>query len=319
MRILQTAEAGDWLTARAGSWATAGGVAGTGFEAYARILHPLIATRFDPPWAESDAPDFEHREVDRTVWRWADVARRNGRIMHPQVQWTALTDDGSMACTAFPDGWVVSDPAEGDLELDCLATLLEHLAQHTSTAEQLYGAVWDGFSSHPRSAELGFTSTMQAELWALRKPVTRGPSWRAEYARLFAEAGRTAGATGQGVVARAAGPKMEWPGREFFLFTASAEELSEQPVPCPPDDPDPTGWDLPEWCTPLGGNTPQMLWPDDHQWVLASEIDWDSTIIAGPRPLIDRILTDERLEAYEVTADTSLTWESDTRNPNPHH
>ncbi|MCQ9367555.1 hypothetical protein NQ036_04730 [Brevibacterium sp. 91QC2O2] len=315
MRILHSAEAGDWLTARAGGWATAGGVAGTGFEAYTRVLHPLTAYRFDPPLTEPEIPGPEPRIVETTTWRWAEMAKRNGLTMHPTVQWTALEQE----VNCYADGWGAGQPDLGTPGFRCLAALLEHLAQETSTPDLLYGAVWDGFHGFFTPGELKFSISMRIRFRAMRLGLIPKRKRREAYARLFAEAGRTAGAAGQGGVARAAGPKMEWPGREFFLFTASAEELSEQPVPCPPDDPDPTGWDLPEWCTPLGGNTPQMLWSDDHQWVLASEIDWDSTIIAGPRPLIDRILTDERLEAYEVTADTSLTWESDTRNPNPHH
>ena len=38
---------GDWLLERVGGWGRVGGVAGTGFEAYARILHPVPATRVD--------------------------------------------------------------------------------------------------------------------------------------------------------------------------------------------------------------------------------------------------------------------------------
>jgi hypothetical protein len=46
--LLTEAVRGAWLVDRAGRWATVGGVAGTGFEAYARLLHPLQAHRTDP-------------------------------------------------------------------------------------------------------------------------------------------------------------------------------------------------------------------------------------------------------------------------------
>lgn len=65
----------------------------------------------------------------------------------------------------------------------------------------------------------------------------------------------------------------------------------------------------------LDGITPQMLWPQGHEWVLASEIDWDSTLVAGPRPLVDALLADARIEALEVPADADLTWDGDTVNP----
>ncbi|MBD8540653.1 hypothetical protein IFT88_16740, partial [Frigoribacterium sp. CFBP 8751] len=59
---------------------------------------------------------------------------------------------------------------------------------------------------------------------------------------------------------------------------------------------------------------PQLLWPEDHAWVLATEIDWDSTIVAGSRTLIDSILTDDRFEAYPVDENSDLSWNGDTIN-----
>lgn len=90
MRLLSEPSRGDWLVARAGRWASVGGVAGTGFEAYARLLHPVGAHREDLDTTDErgDHPDVEH-----TRWRWAEVARRNDRVMHPLVQWQRLTDD----------------------------------------------------------------------------------------------------------------------------------------------------------------------------------------------------------------------------------
>lgn len=62
---------------------------------------------------------------------------------------------------------------------------------------------------------------------------------------------------------------------------------------------------------------PQLLWPEDHAWVLATEIDWDSTIVAGSQPLIESILTDDRFEVYQVTEDSDLSWNGDTINRRP--
>jgi hypothetical protein len=60
--------------------------------------------------------------------------------------------------------------------------------------------------------------------------------------------------------------------------------------------------------------SPQLLWPEDHAWVLASEIDWDSTIVAGSRALVDASLTDGRFEAFVVDEDSDLSWDGDTIN-----
>lgn len=45
MPLITDTRRGDWLRARVGGWATPGGVVGTGFAAYARVLHPLYAYR----------------------------------------------------------------------------------------------------------------------------------------------------------------------------------------------------------------------------------------------------------------------------------
>ncbi|WP_156155535.1 hypothetical protein [Frigoribacterium sp. MEB024] len=65
-----------------------------------------------------------------------------------------------------------------------------------------------------------------------------------------------------------------------------------------------------------GQRTPslQLLWPEEHAWVLATEIDWDSTIVAGGRVLVDAILADGRFEAFEVRHDDDLSSRGDTVN-----
>ncbi|MDT0235408.1 hypothetical protein [Curtobacterium sp. BRB10] len=65
---------------------------------------------------------------------------------------------------------------------------------------------------------------------------------------------------------------------------------------------------------PAAGHTPQMLWPEDRGWVLATEIDWDFTIVAGSRGLIDAVLEDPRLEAFAIVDSDDLTWSGDPVN-----
>ena len=84
-----------------------------------------------------------------------------------------------------------------------------------------------------------------------------------------------------------AGPTFEWPGREFHLLSASLALFAE------PDWLDTASVDV--W--PAAGHTPQMLWPEDRSWVLATEIDWDFTIIAGsfgPTTMCSKTLVSRR-------------------------
>lgn len=65
-------------------------------------------------------------------------------------------------------------------------------------------------------------------------------------------------------------------------------------------------------CEPLRPRAPSS---GGRTWVVTSDIDWDSTIVAGSRALVDGVLADDRLEAYEVHEGSDLTWEGDVVNP----
>ena len=115
-------------------------------------------------------------------------------------------------------------------------------------------------------------------------------------------AGFWEGGSGQRLVSQ---ERLQVPGRACVLATTSIDELS---------DPD---WGFSMrlgWLPYSRHNSLQLLWPEDHAWVLASEIDWDSTIIAGSRALVDSILGDDRFETFEVGPDDDLSWDGDVVN-----
>ena len=60
--------------------------------------------------------------------------------------------------------------------------------------------------------------------------------------------------------------------------------------------------------------TPNAMWPADQSWYLATEVDFDSTIIAGDPRLIDEVLAHPELEALRAFADLDLTCFGDTIN-----
>jgi hypothetical protein len=118
-------------------------------------------------------------------------------------------------------------------------------------------------------------------------------------------AGFWAGGSGQRLVSA---EQLQVPGRECVLATTSVDELS---------DPD-WGYGMRLGWLPYSRHSSlQLLWPEDHAWVLASEIDWDSTIVAGSRSLVDGILGDGRFEAFEVGPDDDLSWDGDVVNGPP--
>lgn len=247
MELLTDVGCGDWLLARVGDGARVGGVAGVGFEAYARILHPVPAHRVDLEVADEWGM---HPLLEETRWPWSRVAQRQGLTMHPLVQWNRLADIHQGV--DFDDGWRVGQTREGFFDLDLLAALTEPLGAATGTPDQVVAAIWNGS-------------------YANRK-----------------------------------GPFLEWPDREFVLFATSTVELAD------PTWPERSGVGVQSGSSDI---SPQLLWPADRSWIVASEIDWDSTIVAGSRSLVDAVLANEQFEAFEVGEDDDLTYEGDTINP----
>jgi hypothetical protein len=295
MKLLADARRGDWIVDRAGAWGSVGGVAGTGFEAYARLLHPIEASREDltrtDVWGQ-------HPIVAEATWSWAAVAERTGRVMHPLVQWLTLTADESLM--QYPDGWTISQSRAGWFDPLLLAALTEHLAKATTTPESVVVAFWNGWGFDSGVSffvsDVGVADGQGNDGDAGQRSRDSEEQYRGEAASAlsvdFLDAVRH-------------GPFMEYPGRQFVLLEGSLAELADP------------AWGYRAgigWMEGHPDPAPQMVWPSDQAWVVASEIDWDSTIVAGSRALIDDVLRDARFEAFEVRAEDELTDDSDIIN-----
>lgn len=292
MELLTDVGCGDWLLARVGDWARVGGVAGTGFEAYARILHPVPASREDLSTTDEWGV---HPVLEQTRWHWSQVADRVGATVHPLVQWNRLADLDSGA--DFSDGWRVGQTLEGYLDLDLLAALTEHLAAATGSPDDLVVGIWNGWAELSGQRWSRYVEGRGLKAWLAR----RLGQWEAE-----AETVRQKSLAPAVRAATETGPHLAWPHRDMLLFTTSSQELAD-----------------PTWAVRAGigvqpgyqGISPQLIWPRDRSWAVASEVDWDSTIVAGSRALVGAVLADERFEAFEVGEDDDLTYEGDTINP----
>lgn len=62
------------------------------------------------------------------------------------------------------------------------------------------------------------------------------------------------------------------------------------------------------------GQSPNLFWPDDRAWCVASEIDFDSTLVAGSTALIEALLTAPGLEVWPVEGHDSLAFDADHVN-----
>ncbi len=301
MRFTPDVARGDWILPRVrGGGIVVGGLVGgvvpRGFDAYARVLHPVTAY---VPVVGTDVPP--------ETLRWSEVAalssRRPRAVVHPLVQWSSIAGAPSRD-VALTDGRVASAPPDGALAPDAWSGLARHLAAHTAEPGLLTAGVWNGYGTlRPGRSSRAFV--------AVYDDGTGGPApTPGELARLQAEAEAELLASVDPEITSAAddGPLLALPGRDYVLLDATADEFVDG------------SWTRTSglgWYGSLHGVSPNLLWPADRAWCVASEIDFDSTLIGGSRALVDAICADDALEAFEVGEDDDLTWTGDTVNPVP--
>lgn len=62
---------------------------------------------------------------------------------------------------------------------------------------------------------------------------------------------------------------------------------------------------------------PNMIWPSDNRWLVASEYDFDSTLVGGSEDLIRALDDSPGLETWMVYPQDCLAEDADTRNVAP--
>lgn len=63
--------------------------------------------------------------------------------------------------------------------------------------------------------------------------------------------------------------------------------------------------------------SPHVWWPEDHAWVVATDVDFRSTLVAAPRSCADQILADPTFESFEVGLEDRADLGGDDKNPLP--
>ena len=328
----------QWLrSVEAEPWSSVLSIVPRGFPAYARLFHPVSRDRprRTRTWhGLEEAPYFAGvhdieaaLEIQRATW--AQAAASFGTTMHAQAQYARLvrSDDGEAHGAIAPDGWRYGYTSEGRLDTVSLAAASAVLARHTTTPQTGVAAIWEGWG--------GLVSSAGAARFVL-EPVDRPPASGAEEdtERVTAPSlrRRVAAALRQGfaqapAVPRARprrshdpapgtgalppeiaiGPRFELhgdTGRRYLLFEAGAHDFAD------PTWPTHAPWvDEPVWAP-----SPSILWPDDHAWVLATEIDVDSTLVAGPTALVRDLGRTPGLEVLPLRTDADLTRDGDALN-----
>lgn len=206
---------------------------------------------------------------------WHGVADALGTVAHPAMQWSAVTRGQE---DAEVEGWEVEPPRTGDLGEDALATLAGLLPDGPCTV-----GVWSGWGGLTGGTRITFVLGGGADA----AKTEHGP---------FGVDPAIVRAVGHG-------PLLALPGREYVLLRGSVEELREE------------GWAGRAGLGDPGMTAPpNLVWPDDESWFVATEIDFDSTIVAGSEELIGALLRSPGLEAARVTPDADLSSEGDVVN-----
>jgi hypothetical protein len=203
-----------------------------GYEAYGRLFHPI--------------------ETGGVRQKWAEVARRNRRLAHANMQYRWISRPAGAGQLPPADG-IVLGPSEGSLPLAERRVLVEFLRSATTTPDRCWFCVWEGWGG----LDAGEVAT-RVELPQRSYLFYGGPVETA--LECLPSTGKS--------ISRAINPRITDEG-------ASTEALALD-------------------------NSPNLWWPDDRAWFVATEIDHPWTYVASSRRVVDQLMAEPRLEMFPV-------------------
>jgi hypothetical protein len=65
---------------------------------------------------------------------------------------------------------------------------------------------------------------------------------------------------------------------------------------------------------PWNDQSPNLWWPEDRAWIVATEVDYAWTYVGGSQKLIDNVVSDDLLEAMPIHLDDLPFWTGDPVN-----
>ncbi|RKS73753.1 hypothetical protein CLV35_2244 [Motilibacter peucedani] len=222
-------------------------------------------------------PDGNAAPVDGLTW--ADVCRATGAVPHALMQWHSISRTTRADAEADPPAgrWTGPKPREGNLAEPALQALLGVLEPYAG-GQDCFVAVWEGWGWVDGGGTAFVSATSGPR--ELRPPV---PPRRPGVPLAALEA-----------------PRLQHPQRNYLLFKGTLHAATTVGHQVTPD------WFVPQ--------SPSLMWPADRSWCIATEVDFDSTLVGGSRELIDAVIGARDLEAWPVGPQDDLSYSGDLVN-----
>jgi hypothetical protein len=210
------------------------------------------------------------------------------------ARWVGIGDFGSGVRGLLPAAFDAyarilhpDPPLPGEPPPALLSALCEHLRAHTASADRCWFCLWEGYGWIEGSPVIVTSGNHAGEAFA------SPPAFEPEVIN---------------------GPRVCLPGRKYILFTGPLGAALE------------TGWRSGELLVSsyphldfdpasFDPQPPNLFWPHDRGWCVASEIDLESTYLGGPADLVSEVIADARLEAQPVQPDDPVEYSSDQIDP----
>jgi hypothetical protein len=211
---------------------------------------------------------------------WPEVAKTTGRRAHALMQWHALVGSPD-PFNVTGSSWPGREPETGNLTPDALGPLCDVLAEHTGEPGRCRFCLWEGWGWVDGSGTLGQIVLSQRD-----EPVTPAKAEEIISPAFSAE--------------ELARERVRLPGRDYLLLEGPLSAAVKIGY-----------WGSSTWFL---HQSPNLFWPADRAWCVASEIDYDSTLIGGSTGLIETILDAPRFDAWPVAPTDSLAYDADKIN-----
>lgn len=216
---------------------------------------------------------------------WAEVAKARGTTPHREMQWRAIlgfADAEGRGGSRSPDDpngakWAGSDPPTGAMDIETLDALCEILAVRTADPTDCFFGLCtiQGWEDSFSADEL--------------QPLLALPDGRDHI--ILA-----------GPLSAVNQIAYDW-SKSTSIEMTSISGKAEKPLLTPDQSED------------LRREAPNLTWPADKSWFVASEVDFDSTLVGGTDELIEAIVESSNLEAWRVEPSNSLAINADKINP----